>query len=135
MHIESNRMSWPDPDRLVDFSRRATAAGRTEGRSTGMRWSIGADIGWLEGAPRVAHVIRHTESLGVEWDVHAHQGPDWANVEAAIARLGGHPNTVAAGGLLRELDAPRDTITGHDGATWRADILWECPFTSRWRHA
>jgi hypothetical protein len=89
-----------------------------------MRWSIGADIGWLEGAPRAADVIRQTEALGVEWDVHAHQVPDRANVAAAITRLGGHPNTVASGGLLREFDALRDTIRGRDGATWRADILW-----------
>jgi hypothetical protein len=45
MHIETNRMSWPDADRLIDFFQRATAAGRTEGRAAGMWWSIGADIG------------------------------------------------------------------------------------------
>jgi hypothetical protein len=124
MHIETNRMTWPDPDRLVAFFRRATAAGRTEGRSTGMRWSVGPDIGWLEGEPRAGEVIRQIEAMGVEWDVHAHEVPDRANVAAAITRLGGHPNGVASGGLLREFDSLRETIRGRDGATWRADILW-----------
>src|SRR4051812_24999196 len=75
MHIEPSRRSWPDPDRLIAFFRRATAAGK-EGRTQGMRWSIGADIGWLEGEPRAGEVVRALETLGVEWDVHAHQLAD-----------------------------------------------------------
>jgi hypothetical protein len=49
---------------------------------------------------------------------------DRANCAAAITRLGGHPNGVASGGLLREFDTLRETIKGRNGATWRADILW-----------
>jgi len=124
MHIETRRQSWPDPDQLLAFFKRATQAGRAGDRTNGMRWSIGTDIGWLEGEPRAREIIRATEALGVQWDVHAHQMPDRANCAAATKRFGGHPNTVASGLLLRELDDLRLPIRGRDGATWQAEVLW-----------
>ncbi len=116
MHIETRRENWPDPEALVAFFRRATA--------TGMRWSIGADIGWLEGEPRAREVIRATEALGVQWDVHAHRHVDRANCAAAIERLGGHPTSVASGFLIEELDSLRKPVAGSGGARWRALVLW-----------
>jgi hypothetical protein len=120
MHIETRRQSWPEPDALLGFFKRATA--------TGMRWSIGADIGWLEGEPRAGEIIRATEALGVQWDVHAHELADRANCAAAIKRMGGQPTAVASGVLVRELDSFRSPIKGRDGATWQARVLWGFAF-------
>jgi hypothetical protein len=120
MHIETRRQSWPDPDALLAFFKRATA--------TGMRWSIGADIGWLDGEPRAGEIIHATEALGVQWDVHAHKLADRANCAAAIKRLGGHPTAVASGVLVGELDSFRAPIQGRDGATWQARVLWGFAF-------
>lgn len=124
MHIESNRQSWPDPDALVAFFERATVAGRTGGQATGLRWSVGADIGWLEGEPRAAEVIRRTEALGVTWDVHAHEMADRADVAAAIAGAGGHPNDVASGLVVTEIDGLRGPLASASGTTWQAGVLW-----------
>jgi hypothetical protein len=115
MHIETKRTRWPEPDALVAFFRRATA--------TGMRWSVGADIGWLDGEPRAAEVIRATEALGVQWDDHAHRHQDCALCAVAIARFGGHPTTVASGVLLDEVEALREPVRV-EGASWEAEILW-----------
>ncbi len=120
LHIETRRQSWPDPDALLAFCQRAT--------KTGMRWSIGADIGWLEGEPRAGELIRATEALGVQWDVHAHALADRANCAAAIQRLGGHPTAVASGLLVRELDSLRAPIRGRNGATFQAQVVWGFAF-------
>ncbi|MCX7014700.1 MAG: hypothetical protein NTW86_19485 [Candidatus Sumerlaeota bacterium] len=124
MHIETNPGSWPNPDRLLAFFERATKAGRVAGRDTGMRWSIGADIGWLEGEPRAGEIIRATEAMGVEWDVHAHKMQDRPRCAAAIRRLGGHPNAVASGLIATELGELRSPIQSSDGSSWQAEVVW-----------
>ncbi len=116
MHIETKRQSWPDPDALIAFCERATAAG--------MRWSIGADIGWLEGEPRAAEVIRATEALGVKWDVHAHRHEDRASCAAAIRKMGGDPTTVASGATLDEVELLRAPVVDAKGNRWQAEVLW-----------
>ncbi len=116
MHIETKRQSWPDPDALIAFFERAT--------KTGMRWSIGADIGWLEGEPRAGEVIKATEALGVQWDVHAHRHEDRASCAAAIRRLGGSPTSVASGVTLDEVDLLRDPVVDAEGNRWQAEVLW-----------
>ncbi len=124
MHIETKRLSWPEPDAFVKFFQRATQTGRAPGRTNGMRWSVGADIGWLEGEPRAAEIIRATEKLGVQWDVHAHQRADRATCAALIQKFGGHPTAVASGLITTELDAMRSPVTGRNGATWQAQVVW-----------
>lgn len=124
MHIESNPARWPDPAALVDFFTRATAAGRSSGRATGMRWSIGADIGWLRNEPEAAAVIAATEALGVEWDIHAHSAADRAECNVEIRDMGGTPNRVASGLLVSEIDAFRRPTTATDGTRWGAQVLW-----------
>jgi len=124
MHIETRRFSWPQPDAFVKFFERATLAGRAPGRTNGMRWSVGADIGWLEGEPRAAEIIRATEKLGVQWDVHAHQMADRATCAALTKKFGGHPTAVASGLVVTEIDAMRRPLTGRDGATWQARVVW-----------
>ncbi len=124
MHIESKRLSWPQPDALVKFFARATAAGRAPGSINGMRWSVGADIGWLEGEPRAAEIIRATEKLGVQWDVHAHQMADRATCADLMRKFGGHPTTVASGLIVHEIDAMRSAVVGRDGVRWQAQIIW-----------
>lgn len=123
MHIETRPESWPDPDAFVAFLGRATAAGKSSSQP-GMRWSIGADIGWLEREPRAGEVIRATEALGVEWDVHAHELSDRARCAEAITRLGGHPTRVASGLLTSELDSLRPPLTSPGGTVWQALSLW-----------
>ena len=115
MHIESKRSTWPDPGALIDFFTRATA--------TGMRWSIGADLGWLQGEPKARDLILATESLGVEWDIHAHHLADRAKCASTILKLGGHPNQVASGLTASEIDSLRNPLTWN-GTMWEAEILW-----------
>lgn len=124
MHIESAPARWPDPDAFLDFFTRATAAGAATDRPTGMRWSVGADIGWLLGEPRAAELIVATRTLGVDWDIHAHVAADRANCYAEIRDLGGRPNQVASGLLTSEIDALRRTSYASDGTAWRAKVLW-----------
>lgn len=115
MHIETKRDHWPQPDALIAFFKRATA--------TGMQWSIGADMGWLEGEPRAAEIIRATEALGVEWDIHAHQMSDRAKCYATISQLGGHPNNVISGSQVSEIDALRNPLA-YNGTTFQPKIIW-----------
>jgi hypothetical protein len=79
MHIETSRTKWPQPDALLAFFQRAIAAGKVGSQTTGMRWSIGADVGWLTGEPRAAEIIRTLSALGVEWDIHAHSATETAH--------------------------------------------------------
>ncbi len=124
MHIETNRQSWPNAERLIAFFQRATAAGRSAAQPGGMRWSLGADIGWLEGEPRAAELLRTLEAMGVEMDVHAHQTADRADCAAALARFGVSPNRVASGVVVTEIDALRRPVIGRGGSSWQAEVLW-----------
>ncbi|MDX2032764.1 MAG: hypothetical protein SF339_18955 [Blastocatellia bacterium] len=124
MHIESNRLRWPRVDDLLAFYARATKAGRIGGEAAGMRWSVGADIGWLTGEPRAAEVISKLEAMGVEMDIHAHVFADRANCAARIAQLGGHPNKVSSGNVVTEIDGLRQAVVGSGGASWQAEILY-----------
>ena len=124
MHIETNRQSWPNAEQLIAFFQRATAAGRSAAQPGGMRWSLGADIGWLEGEPRAAELLRALEAMGVEMDVHAHQLADRADCAAALSRFGVHPNRVASGVVVTELDALRQPLTARGGSAWQAEVVW-----------
>ncbi len=115
MHIESKRDRWPDPDALIAFFRRAAA--------TGMHWSVGPDIGWLQGEPRAGDVVRALEALGVQWDIHAHRHEDRARCAAAIRKMGGHPTAVASGVVLDEVESLRDPVRS-GGVVWEAKVLW-----------
>lgn len=124
MHIESNRLRWPNVEALLAFFTRATQAGKTGTQTTGMKWSVGADIGWLTGEPRAAEVIAKLEAMGVEMDIHAHEFADRANNAARITQLGGHPNKVSSGNVVTEIDRLRVPVIGSNGATWQAEILY-----------
>ena len=124
MHIETNRLRWPNVDTLLAFFTRATKAGKVGSQTTAMKWSVGADIGWLTGEPRAAEVIAKLEAMGVEMDIHAHNFSDRANCAAQITKLGGHPNKVSSGNTVTEIDALRSPVTGSNGATWQASILY-----------
>lgn len=116
MHIETKWERWPNPDALLAFMTRATA--------TGMRWSIGADIGWLQGESRAAEIIRATEAMGVQWDVHAHEHADRPRNAALITQYGGHATTVTSGLRFDEIDLLRSPLTSPDGFTWQAESVW-----------
>ncbi len=124
MHIESVPTNWPNVDDLIAFFRRAVVAGKVGTQATGMRWSIGADIGWLNGEARAGEVIRTLQPLGVEFDVHAHSAADRAACAERIRALGGSPNTVASGLLNTEIDGLRQPQRGSTGSSWQAEVLW-----------
>lgn len=124
MHIESSPIRWPNPDNLIAFFRRATAAGKVGSQSTGMRWSIGADLGWLNGEARAGEIIRTLSALGVEWDVHVHNASDRAAAAQRIIALGGTPNTVLSGVQVSDIDSVRSAQSGTAGYTWQATQLW-----------
>lgn len=124
MHIESNRLRWPNVDNLLVFFTRATKAGRVGSEPAGMKWSVGADIGWLTGEPRAAEVITKLEAMGVEMDIHSHSFSDRANCAARITQLGGYPNKVSSGNVVTEIDGLRQPVVGSNGATWQAEILY-----------
>lgn len=120
-HIESAPNSWPDPEAFLAFLEQVT--------DLGLRWSVGADVGWLTGEPRAAEVIQKSEALGVQWDVHTHAVADRARAAALIVQFGGHPTSVVSGMLVTELDAMRQPLT-YEGYTWTPRVLWggtNCP--------
>lgn len=119
-HIESKPEVWPDVDAYLAFLQQVTALG--------MKWSVGADIGWLEGEPRAAELIQASEALGVQWDVHTHSPQDRAKAAYLITQMGGHPNSVVSGMLVSEFNniGPQT----HQGFTWTPQVLWggtNCP--------
>lgn len=124
MHIETSPARWPDPDKLIAFFQRATAAGKVGSQSTGMRWSIGADTGWLNGEARAGEIIRTLSALGVEWDVHVHSASDRAKAAQRIVALGGTPNKVLSGVQVSDIDSVRSAQSGTAGYSWLATDLW-----------
>lgn len=114
-HIESKPQTWPDIDAYLKFLQQVTMLG--------MKWSVGADVGWLEGEARAAELIQKSEAMGVQWDVHAHSAEDRAKVAYLITQLGGHPNSVVSGMLVTELDIVRQPLT-YQGFTWTPQVLW-----------
>lgn len=128
MHIESNPLTWPaDPVAFVEFFDRATLAGYTADRGTGMRWSIGADIDWflMEDPAVVTFIVTETTALGVQWDIHAHDAADRGDCAQYTAAAGATPTTVCSGLNVSEIDALRSSVTSSDGSTtWQATTLW-----------
>jgi hypothetical protein len=124
LHIESNPISWPDPAVLKSFLTRALAAGKVGGQATGMRWSIGADIGYLTNDPRARQLMLDTQAMGVEWDIHAHADADRIKVAETIAGYGGQHNDVVSGLQYPEIDALRAPRTSASGYHWQAGSLY-----------
>lgn len=119
-HIETKPQSWPDVDAYYNFLQQATALG--------MKWSVGADIGWLEGEPRAAELIQKSEALGAQWDIHTHNPEDRAKAAYLIAQMGGHPNSVVSGMLVSEFDGMGPQT--YQGFTWTPRVIWggtNCP--------
>jgi hypothetical protein len=113
-HIESKPQTWPDVGAYLAFLQQVTALG--------MKWSVGADVGWLEGEARAAELIQKSEALGVQWDIHAHSSEDRAKAAWLITQMGGHPNSVISGMLVSEFNsiAPQT----YRGFTWTPRVLW-----------
>lgn len=119
-HIESKPQAWPNVDEFLIFLQQVTALG--------VKWSIGADIGWLEGEPRAAELIQASEALGVQWDIHTHSPQDRAKAAYLITQMGGHPNSVVSGMLVSEFDGIGPQT--YQGFTWTPQVLWggtNCP--------
>lgn len=113
-HIETKSQTWPDVDAYLAFLQQVTALG--------VKWSVGADVGWLEGEPRAAELIQASEALGVQWDVHTHSPQDRAKAAYLITQMGGHPNSVVSGMLVSEFDGIGAQT--YQGFTWTPQVLW-----------
>lgn len=113
-HIETKPQTWPDVDAYLAFLQQVT--------DLGMKWSVGADVGWLEGEPRAAELIQASEALGVQWDVHTHSPQDRAKAAWLITQMGGHPNSVVSGMLVSELSSMGPQT--YQGFTWTPQALW-----------
>jgi hypothetical protein len=113
-HIESKPQAWPDVDAYLAFLQQVTALG--------LKWSVGADIGWLAGEPRAAELIQASEALGVQWDVHTHSPQDRAKAAYLITQMGGHPNSVVSGMLVSEFSKIGPQT--YQGFTWTPQVLW-----------
>lgn len=125
LHFESSSDRWPkNADDFIAFMTRATAAGKVGSQTSGMKWSIGADIGWLTGETRAKEVVQKTSALGVEWDVHAHSDVDRARAAETIAGWGGKLNAVASGLTVTEIDGLRTAKTSSSGYKWQADVFY-----------
>lgn len=124
MHIETSPLRWPNPDNLIAFFQRAVNAGRVASQATGMRWSIGADVGWLNGEARAGEVIRTLSAIGVEWDIHVHSAADRAAAAQRIIALGGTPTTLLSGVKTSDLDSVRSALAGTGSYSWQAGSVW-----------
>jgi hypothetical protein len=122
MHIESKPDSWPqNADTFLAFLQQSTA--------TGLRWSIGGDVGWLESAPDAQEIVQRSAALGVQWDVHAHKKEDLAKVASILSGWGITPTGVVSGMLIKDLDALRQPLT-YQSYTWTPQVVWggvNCP--------
>jgi hypothetical protein len=86
-------------------------------------WSVGADVGWLEGEPRAAEVIQTSEAWGVVWDVHVHNAGDYAKAAYLIRQLGGHPTGVISGMLIADFASLRHGYL-YRGEAWEPTAVW-----------
>lgn len=122
MHIESKFDSWPeDTETFLAFLQQTTDAG--------IRWSIGGDIGWLEGDPRAQEIVTRSAAMGVEWDIHTHKLEDLAKTASILSSWGVTPTGVVNGLLIDQFDSLRQPLT-YQGYTWTPEIIWggvECP--------
>lgn len=116
MHIESKADSWPrDVDAFLAFLEATTNAG--------MRWSIGADVGWLENGTRTAEIIQRASAMGVQWDVHAHEAADRAKAAYLLSQYGVTPTSVVSGMRIDEFDGLLQPLT-YQGYTWTPQVVW-----------
>ncbi len=116
MHIETKSDSWPrDVDAFLTFLEATTSAG--------MRWSIGADVGWLENGTRAAEIIQRASAMGVQWDVHAHKAEDRARAAYLLSQYGVKPTSVVSGMMIDEFDGLFQPLT-YQGYTWAPQVVW-----------
>ncbi len=116
MHIETKSDSWPqDVDAFLSFLEATTNAG--------MRWSIGADVGWLEGGVRAQEIIQRASAMGVQWDVHAHEASDRAKAAYLLTQYGVTPTSVVSGMRIDEFDGLRQPLT-YQGYAWTPQVVW-----------
>jgi hypothetical protein len=116
MHIESKPDSWPqDVDEFIAFLEAATNAG--------MHWSIGADVGWLEGGERVGEIIQRASAMGVQWDVHTHEASDRAKAAYLLSKYGVTPTGVVSGMRIDEFDGLFQSLS-YQGYTWTPKVVW-----------
>lgn len=116
MHIETKSNSWPrDVDVFLAFVEKITNAG--------MRLSIGADVGWLEGGVRVQEIIQRASAMGVQWDVHAHAAADRAKAAYLLTQYGVTPTSVVSGMQIEEFDGLHQPLT-YQGYSWTPRVVW-----------
>ncbi len=118
MHIETKPDSWPkdaDTDTFLAFIEQIT--------NEGIRLSIGADVGWLEGGVRVQEIIQRASAMGVQWDVHTHEENDRAKAAYLLTQYGVTPTSVVSGMQINEFDGLFQQLT-YQGYTWTPQVVW-----------
>jgi hypothetical protein len=124
MHIESRIDLWPNVDNLIAFFRQAVTIGKVGTQASPMRWSLGADIGWLQNEPRAHEALQILVGLGVELDVHAHNVVDRAITAELLHNWGLNVTQVLNGANLTDVDGARNVESTASGYQWQAKYLW-----------
>ncbi len=124
MHIESQMSLWPNVDNLIAFYRQAVAIGKTGSQTSGMRWSLGPDLGWLQNEPRARNTLQTLVGLGVELDIHAHAATDRAKIAEQLHAWGFDVTQVLNGVNTGDVDGARAAQTTPSGYRWQAKYLW-----------
>jgi len=124
MHIESSTNKWPtSTEALIAFFTKATQIGKVGNQTTGMKWSVGADIGWLQNEPKAKQTLTTLESLGVNLDIHAHNVSDRAKIYDLLVSWGLHPTKVANGLTYDEIAGMRSPLT-YNTTSWQCETVW-----------
>lgn len=116
MHIESKFDSWPtDTEAFLNFLQQTTDAG--------IRWSIGGDIGWLESAEDAQEIVQRSAAMGVQWDNHAHNPNDFAQIASILSSWGVTTTGVVNGFLIKDFDGLQSSYT-YQGYSWSPSVIW-----------
>jgi hypothetical protein len=116
MHIESESDSWPvDANAFLSFLQQTISAG--------LRWSIGGDVDWLEGAENAQEIVQRSAAMGVQWDIHAHNTNDFAREASILASWGVAPTSVVNGFRIVDFDDLQAEYTDY-GVLWSPRVIW-----------
>lgn len=116
LHIESKFDSWPaDTESFLNFLQQTTDAG--------IRWSIGGDIGWLESAEDAQEIVQRSAAMGVQWDNHAHNPNDFAQIASILSSWGVTTTGVVNGFLIKDFDGLQSSYT-YQGYSWSPSVIW-----------
>lgn len=133
MHIEDASTTWPNRTDLVNFVNQVNECG--------MKFSLGADYGWLnnvalhdKGQPNTngLPILTWLVEQGVELDSHCHDSPFKNSADNAnlIAQAGGVCSSISSGRIYsppedQDWEPLRDPVVPKSGGpSWQATAFW-----------